>query len=164
MRAPLGSDSAYLPSASLRGQAGAALAGKPGFGDGSPAPDVRGFRQQDGGTEMGRRDELIAVYASELRDTCGITPDMELLTKVTLGLGPSIYRDDAAMVAASDPDELQRIRANYLVKKLGLSAGPALEAGIEQAIETYGRGNRNKHRAVFYYLLTKHFGREAAYA
>ena len=37
-------------------------------------------------------------------------------------------------------------------------------AGIDGAIETYGRANRNKHRAVIYYLLTKHFGREAAYA
>ena len=55
---------------------------------------------------MGKRDELIALYASELRDKCGVTPDMDLLAKVTLGLGPSVYRDDAAMVAASDPDEL----------------------------------------------------------
>jgi hypothetical protein len=50
------------------------------------------------------------------------------------------------------------------MKKLGLAEGPQLDAGIEKAIDTYGRGNRNKHRAVFYYLLAKHFGREAAYA
>ena len=37
-------------------------------------------------------------------------------------------------------------------------------AGINAAIETYGRSNRNKHRAVVYYLLTNHFGREAVYA
>jgi hypothetical protein len=113
---------------------------------------------------MGRRDDLIALYANELRDKCGVTPDIDLLTRVTLGLGPAIYRDDSTTVAASDPEELQRIRANYLVKKLGLPDGPQLDAGIEKAIETYGRGNRNKHRAVFYYLLARHFGREAAYA
>ena len=113
---------------------------------------------------MGKRDELIALYASELRDKCRVTPDIDLLTKVTIGLGPSVYRDDAAVVAASDSEELQRIRANYLVKKLGLPDGPDLDAGIDKAIETYGRANRNKYRAVVYYLLAKHFRREAAYA
>ena len=113
---------------------------------------------------MGKRDELIALYASELRDKCGVTPDMDLLTKVTIGLGPAVYRADSTMVAASDPEELQRIRANYLVKKLGLADGPGLDAGIDKTVETYGRGNRSKHRAVVYYLLARHFGREAAYA
>ena len=31
-------------------------------------------------------------------------------------------------------------------------------------LTTYGRSNRNKHRAVIYYLLVKHFGKEGAYA
>ena len=113
---------------------------------------------------MGKRDELIAVYAGDLRDKCGVNPDMDLLTKVAVGLGPVIYRDDSSTVAGSEPSELATIRANFLVKKLGLPDGPELDAGIERAIETYGRGNRNKHRAVIYYLLTKHFGREAVYA
>lgn len=113
---------------------------------------------------MGKRDDLIALYARELQEKCGTTADMDLLRKVTIGLGPSIYRDDASLVAGSDPQELERIKANFLVKKLGLADGPGLDAGIEQALETYGRSNRNKHRAVVYYLLTRHFGREAAYA
>ena len=37
-------------------------------------------------------------------------------------------------------------------------------AGIDNALETYGRSNRNKHRAVIYYLLTRHFGKESVYA
>ena len=113
---------------------------------------------------MGKRDDLIAVYAGDLRDKCGVVPDMDLLTKVAVGLGPAIYREDSSTVAGSEPSELATIRANFLMKKLGLPDGPELDAGIERAIETYGRGNRNKHRAVIYYLLTKHFGREAAYA
>ncbi len=28
----------------------------------------------------------------------------------------------------------------------------------------HGRSNRTKHRAVVYYLLTRHFGKEAVYA
>ena len=66
-------------------------------------------------------------------------------------------------MAGSEPSELATIRSGFLMKKLGLPDGPELDAGLARAIETYGRGNRSKHRPVIYYLLTKHFGREAAY-
>ena len=113
---------------------------------------------------MSKRDELIAKYEADLRDKCGMTPDMNLLTKVTKGCGPSIYRSDASVVAASDKEELERIKKNFLVKKLGVSPNADLDRGIATSIDLYGRSNRNKYRAVFYYLLVKHFGREKVYA
>lgn len=112
---------------------------------------------------MGKRDDLIAKYADDLKNKCKVTADLALLTKVTIGCGPSIYDNDAQTVAASDKDELERIANNFLIKKLGLKPGPALMDGINAAIDTYGKSERNKFRAVFYYLLVKHFGREAAY-
>lgn len=112
---------------------------------------------------MGKRDELIAKYAADLTTKCKVVPDMALLTKVTIGCGPSIYDNDAQTVAASDTEELERIKSNFLIKKLGLKDGPSLMEGIHAAVETYGKSERNKFRAVFYYLLVKHFGREAAY-
>jgi hypothetical protein len=112
---------------------------------------------------MGKRDELIAKYADDLKNKCKVTPDMALLTKVTIGCGPAIYDNDAQTVAASDKDELERIKNNFLIKKLGLKDGPSLTDGINAAVETYGKSERNKYRAVFYYLLVTHFGREAAY-
>ena len=112
---------------------------------------------------MGKRDDLIAKYADDLKNKCKISPDMALLTKVTIGCGPSIYDNDAQTVAASDKDELERIQKNFLVKKLGLTDGAKLMEGINASIDTYGKSERNKYRAVFYYLLVKHFGKEAAY-
>ena len=112
---------------------------------------------------MGRRDDLIAKYAEDLRTKCKVEPDMALLTKVTIGCGPTIYDKDAATVAASQPSELETIKQKYLIKKLGLPDGPALDAGIQKAIETYGKSERNKHRPVFYYLLCVHFGKQAVY-
>lgn len=112
---------------------------------------------------MGKRDDLIAFYAEELRSKCGVEPDIALLTKVTIGLGPSIYRADSQTVAGSEARELETIKASYLIKKLGLADGPELMAGIDKAIETYGRSNRNKYRAVVYYLLATHFGRQSVY-
>jgi hypothetical protein len=113
---------------------------------------------------VSKRDELIARYATDLKDKCGVSADMALLTKVTKGCGPSIYSDDASTVSASDADEMARVKKNFLIKKLGLKEGADLDAGIAAVIDQYGRSNRNKYRAVFYYLLVKHFKRERAYA
>ncbi len=113
---------------------------------------------------MGKRDDLIEKYAADLREKCGETPDMDLLTKVTIGCGPAIYREDASTVAGSDPEELETIKKNFLVGKLGLADGAALDAGIDAVMEKYGKSNRSKHRAVVYYLLARHFGKEAVYS
>ncbi|RLL72413.1 DUF2853 family protein [Paenirhodobacter hankyongi] len=113
---------------------------------------------------MGKRDELIAKYAEDLQSKCGMTPDMDLLTKVTIGCGPAIYNADAETVAASDPSELETVKTNFLMKKLGLADGPELMDAIDAVVETYGRSERNKYRAVVYYMLVKQFGKEAVYA
>ena len=113
---------------------------------------------------MGKRDDLIAKYADDLKNKCGVEPDMGLLTKVTIGCGPSIYDADAETVAASQDSELELVKNNFLIKKLGLADGPQLMEAINSVVETYGRSERNKYRPVVYYLLTKHFGRESAYA
>lgn len=112
---------------------------------------------------MSKRDELIAKYAADLKDKCGVNADMDLLTKVTIGCGPSIYNADAATVSGSDQSELDTVKNNFLIKKLGLSASDDLDGGINAVMETYGKSNRNKYRAVVYYLLTKHFGKESIY-
>lgn len=112
---------------------------------------------------MGKRDELIAKYADDLKNKCKMTPDMDLLTKVTIGCGPSIYDADSATVAAGQATELETVKKNFLMKKLGLKDSPDLMAGINSAIETYGKSERNKYRAVIYYMLVKHFRKEAVY-
>ena len=112
---------------------------------------------------MGKRDELIARYAEDLRSKCGMEPDLGLLTKVTIGCGPAIYDADAATVAGTQPGEIETVKRNFLIKKLGLTDGPDLDAAIASVIETYGKSERNKYRAVVYYMLTKHFKKESVY-
>ena len=113
---------------------------------------------------MSKRDELIAKYADDLKNKCGMDPDMDLLTAVTIGCGPSIYNDDSSTVASSQESELETVKNNFLIKKLGLTDGPDLDAGIQKAVDTYGASERNKYRAVFYYMLVKHFGKESVYS
>ena len=112
---------------------------------------------------MSKRDDLIARYAEDLRHKCKVQPDLALLTKVTIGCGPAIYNADSATVAGSDRSELETVKKNFLIKKLGLADSPALMEAIDAVIETYGRSERNKYRAVVYYMLVRHFGKEAVY-
>lgn len=112
---------------------------------------------------MSARDELIVKYAADLKDKCGVNPDMDLLTKVTIGCGPSIYNADSATVAGSQQSELDTVKNNFLIKKLGLADGANLDAGIDAVLEKYGRSNKNKYRVVVYYLLAVHFGKESIY-
>ena len=112
---------------------------------------------------MGKRDDLIAKYADDLKNKCGMTPDMDLLTKVTIGCGPAIYNADSSTVASSQASENETVKNNFLIKKLGLKDGPELDTAIDSVFETYGKSERNKYRAVVYYMLTKHFSKEAVY-
>jgi hypothetical protein len=112
---------------------------------------------------MSKRDDLIVKYVADLKDKCGVNPDMDLLTKVAVGLGPSIYNADSSTVSGSDEKELATVKNNYLIKKLGLKDGADLDKGIASVMDTYGQSNRNKYRAVVYYLLCVHFNKTSVY-
>jgi len=88
---------------------------------------------------------------------------MDLLTKVTIGCGPSIYNADSSTVSSSDESELATVKNNFLIKKLGLKDSPELDKAIDSVMETYGKLNRSKYRAVVYYFLVKHFKKESVY-
>lgn len=111
---------------------------------------------------MSKFDEKIALYQSEMTKL-GLNFDANLLTAVTRGLGPSIYKKDAETVSGSDEKELATVKNNFLIKKLGLSDGPKLDAAIASVIEKIGKSNRNKYRAMVYYLLVKELGQESKY-
>ena len=109
---------------------------------------------------MSRRDELTEKYAADLKKI-GQQPDMDLLMRAVKACGPSIYSADSETVAASDAAELERVKKNFCMKKLGQTDEARIDSAIQRAVETYGHANRNKYRAVMYYLLAKELGAEA---
>ena len=112
---------------------------------------------------MSKFVEAVELYKSEMTKL-GMEYDETLLTKVAKGLGPSIYNLDASKVSTSDQSELDRVKANFLIKKLGMTDSAELDDAIKAVGEQLGKSNRNKYRAIFYYLLVKHFGKESHYA
>ncbi|WP_411030934.1 DUF2853 family protein [Spongiimicrobium sp. 3-5] len=112
---------------------------------------------------MSKRDELIVKYAEDIKEKFGETPDMDLLTKVAKGLGPAIYNRDSSKVSSSDEKELETVKNNFLIKKLGMAEGPELMKAVNGVLQKYGASEKNKHRAVVYYMLAKHFSKESVY-
>lgn len=113
---------------------------------------------------MSKFQEALDLYTKELKDKVGISADADLLKAVTKACGPAIYNKDSSKVSTSDKTELDRVKTNFLIKKLGLSDGPALDAAIKEVGEQLGTSNKNKYRAMFYYLLVKKFGKESMFA
>ena len=113
---------------------------------------------------MSKLDDKIALYQAESKKMdLGLSD--EYIANISKSLGPAIYRADTEIVACGDKSELDRIRNNYLKKKLGLSAtNPELDAIIKKVCETLGVSNRRKYRALFYGLLAKEAGKESIYA
>ncbi|MHB0753915.1 DUF2853 family protein [Polaribacter sp. R77954] len=111
---------------------------------------------------MSKFDEKVALY-KKFMDDRDIRSNTELLTAVTKGLGPSIYKKDAETVSGSDAKELATVKNNFLIKKLGLEDTPELDEKIGEVIERIGKSERNKYRAVVYYMLVKKFDKESVY-
>src|SRR5210317_2018310 len=103
---------------------------------------------------MSKFQEKIALYTSEV-EKLELGIDLKLMEAVAKGLGPSIYKDDAEKVSSSDKKELETVKTNYLIKKLGLEDSEALDAAIASAIEKIGSSNINKYRAIFYTILVE---------
>ncbi len=113
---------------------------------------------------MSKLDDKIAAYKANA-EKLGLGLNGDFIEKVTRGLGPSIYNKDAESVSCSDSSELERVRENFLKKKLGLTASnDELDAAIKEVCEKMGSSNRNKYRALFYALLAVKFNKESVYA
>ena len=65
---------------------------------------------------MSKFDEKISFY-KEVMDTMGLSYEDELIDKITRGLGPSIFKRDAASVSTSDPKEVETVKQNFLIKE-----------------------------------------------
>ncbi len=107
---------------------------------------------------MSKFDEKVAGYKANM-EALGIKYDEDKLIACTKACGPSIYNSDGETVAGTDSSELATVKNSYLINKLGLSEEDDLDAIINHAIETMGKNNRKKYRAIFYYVCSEKAGK-----
>lgn len=113
-------------------------------------------------SELSPSEKVSATFKKEL-DEMGISYHEKLYDAILTYLGPSIHDKDASLVACSDPEELQLIKTNFLMGKLGLENSPRLDEAIHEICEGLGQSNRQKHRVTFYYLLVAILKKESVF-
>ncbi len=110
---------------------------------------------------MSKREEKYQRYLQDLQKYEKVV-DEDLLALIVFHLGPAIYRQDAEVVSCSVSSELERVRENFLKKKLGLEeSDEKLNSAIKEVCNKLGSANKHKYRAVFYYMLTKMYEKES---
>ena len=113
---------------------------------------------------MSKRDDKIEAMIAEAKKL-GLSISDDLITKVVIGLGPSVYKKDSESVACGQQKELDTVKNNFLKKKLGLTLDDSeLDSAIKEVCEQLGTSNRNKKRVHFYALLAMKFDKVSVYA
>jgi hypothetical protein len=83
--------------------------------------------------------------------------DADIVQKIVKHLGIALRNRDSSLVSCTDPKELDRVREKWCGKKLGNSDETKCDAIIAKVCETM-KGDRNKNRVTFYYLVAQHLG------
>ncbi len=86
------------------------------------------------------------------------TLDHHLLTSIAHSVGVNVYTDSTP-VDLHNAEERERIKHHFLIGKLGLEHSEHLDTALDQAAKQF---SDTQNRAVVYYHLVKHFGKEEA--
>lgn len=85
--------------------------------------------------------------------------DENVVAGIVRYLGIALRKRDSSLVAFSDAKETNRLRENFLKKKLALTDSDSV---LDQAIAAVGqtmKADRTKNRVTVYYLLADNFGK-----
>jgi outer membrane protein OmpA-like peptidoglycan-associated protein len=85
--------------------------------------------------------------------------DSAVIAGIVRHCGIALQSRDASLVSFSDKSETDRVRENFLKKKLGLTES---DADLDRSIAAVGermKADRTKNRVTVYYLLAEHFGK-----
>ncbi len=87
--------------------------------------------------------------------------DDKVIAAITKHLGIALRNRDSSLVSCSDKAELDRIREGWCKKKLGLTGDKEIDAAIKSVCEKM-KGDKDKSRVAFYYLVADHFKKTAS--
>ena len=102
-------------------------------------------------------------YAADVKKYVS-TVDAGAVDGIVKHLGIALRSRDASLVAATDPEELKRVREGFMKKKLALTHSDAeLDAAIKEVM-TKMAGVHDKHRVTVCYLIAEKFGKLGLFA
>lgn len=102
------------------------------------------------------KDEKLAKLKTNAVDQltkCGVSDiDHDLLDTLVGRLRLIVDNKDAILVSGTDPSELETVRKNFVVKKLGINDKDKGIAAVND-VASQMSGIKQKNRAAFYYLV-----------
>jgi hypothetical protein len=78
----------------------------------------------------------------------------DVVTKIVKHLGIALRNRDSSLVSCSDQKELDRVKAGWIGKKLGIADTGKADAVLQKVCQQMAADN-TKHRVTFYYLVAK---------
>jgi hypothetical protein len=82
----------------------------------------------------------------------------DVVAKIVKHLGIALRNRDSSLVSCTDAKELDRVKANWIAKKLGVADSSKADAAIEQTCKAMAADN-TKSRVTFYYLVARDLGK-----
>jgi len=104
-------------------------------------------------SDLAEKLAKLKAQATTQLNECGVTTiDDPLLDKLVNNLRLIVDNKDALLVSGADESELETVRKNFVVKKLGIEDKEKGAAGVS-AVAKKMSGIRMKNRAAFYYMV-----------
>ena len=106
---------------------------------------------------MSTKIEMMGKYTAQLSEL-GVIADTALLDWVTDRVGPANYDADGQLVAATNPEELDRVYTGFVGDELAETDKEKGMTVINEVMEQMSGVNR-KYRGTVYYWLAKKYGK-----
>ena len=104
---------------------------------------------------MSKEEKLAKLKANAVDQLtkCGVSSiDNDLLDTLVGRLRLIVDNKDAVLVSGTDPSELETVRKNFVVKKLGIEDKDKALSAIND-VASQMSSIKQKNRAAFYYLV-----------
>jgi Protein of unknown function (DUF2853) len=129
----------------------------------SPAgltPDIKLIESHLSGDSCNRGKDQMTEYLADVQkyDT---KASAETVNKIVKHLGIALRNKDSSLVAAADQKELDRVKNNWVIKKLGVTDEAKADAAIKKTAAAMS-ADTSKSRVTFYYLVAKDLGKLAS--
>lgn len=106
-------------------------------------------------SELETKLAKLKEQATKQLNDCGVNDiDNDLLDTLVGRLRLIVDNKDALLVSGTDPSELETVRKNFVVKKLGIEDKDKAMAAINEVVSDMS-GIKMKNRAAFYYMVQK---------
>lgn len=102
--------------------------------------------------------KVIETAESQIKEAGHSSVDSSLVSDIAGRFKMMLGNRDAMLVSGGDPAELETVRKNFVVKKLGVEDKDKGAAAVQKVADQMS-GIKMKNRVAFYYMVQKELGK-----